>query len=53
MKKIYEETRLIPLTVVKTCKKGWWVLYDPPLVLKLIKGVGGYIDPPSITKTSK
>ena len=46
MKKIYEETRLIPLTVVKTCKKGGGFYMTPPLVLKLIKRVGGYIEPP-------
>lgn len=43
MKKIYEETRLIPLTVVKTCKKGGGFYMTPPLALKLVKKVVGSI----------
>lgn len=43
MKKIYEETRLIPLTVVKTYKKGGGFYMPPPLALKLVKRVVGSI----------
>lgn len=53
MKKIYEETRLIPLTVVKTCKKGGGFYMTPPLALKLVKRVVGSICPPTCVKTYK
>ena len=36
MKKIYEETRLIPLTVVKTCEKGGGFYITPQVLLKLL-----------------
>lgn len=53
MKKIYEETRLIPLTVVKTCKKGGGFYMTPPLALKLVKKVVGSICPPLVLKLVK
>ena len=48
MKKIYEETRLIPLTVVKTCKKGGGFYMTPPLALKLVKRGGGFYMTPHL-----
>lgn len=47
MKKIYEETRLIPLTVVKTCKKGGG-FYMPPTCVKTYKKGGGFYMPPPL-----
>ena len=53
MKKIYEETRLIPLAFVKSCKKGGGFYMTPPLALKLVKRVVGSICPPTCVKTYK
>lgn len=50
MKKIYEETRLIPLTVVKTCKKGGGFYMPPTCVKTCEKGGGFYITPKVLLK---
>ena len=51
MKKIYEETRLIPLAFVKSCKKGGGFYMTPTCVKTYKKGGGFYMTPPTCVKT--